>query len=125
MLAALVASATALLSPSVSRAEFLSYYIGIDDLPTIATGTYAGLANPNFNHLTFLYAHTYPDTPASNHYHSKSIFTYTGPNLGAGTAVINSASNYVPEGALPPIKLSLGTGLYGGKLISNPLHRCG
>jgi hypothetical protein len=73
-----------------------------------------------FNHLTFLFAHPSPDTPASNHYHSKAIVTYTGPNLGASTAVIRSTSNFVPEGTTPPIKLSAGTGIFAGKLVSNP-----
>lgn len=114
-----VAAAAALFGTSV-RAELLSYYIGVDDLETIATGTYAGLPNPNFNHLTFLYAHSYTDTPASNHYHSKSARIYTGLNLGNSTAVIRSASNYVPEGSLPPIDLSAGSGIYAGKLVSNP-----
>jgi hypothetical protein len=125
ILAALVAGATTLLVPATSRAELLGYYIGIDDLPTIASGAYAGLPNPNLNHLTFLYAHTYPvgGVPTghtSNHYHSKGTRIYTGPNLGAGTTVIRSLSDYVPEGALPPIKLSLGTGIYANKLITNP-----
>jgi hypothetical protein len=117
----LLAASVSLFLAATSQAEFLSYYIGIDDLPTIASGTSAGLANPNYNHLTFLYAHTYPETPASNHYHAKSIFTYTGPNLGTDTAVTNSASNFVPEGTAPPIQLTLGTsGIYAGKLLSNP-----
>lgn len=103
-----------------AEAELVSYYVGVDDLSTIATGTYAGLPNPNYNRLTMLYAHSYPDTPASNHYHSKGIKTYTGPNLGASTAVVTSASDYVPEGSLEPVRLSSGSGLYAGKLVSNP-----
>jgi hypothetical protein len=37
-----------LLATAAARAEILTYYIGIDDLPTIASGTYGGLDNPNF-----------------------------------------------------------------------------
>lgn len=117
--------AAAVLTTTAARAELLSYYVGLDDLPTIATGTYAGLPNPNFNHLTLLFAHHYPvggipNGPSSNHYHSKGTLIYTGPNLGASTAVIRSPSDYVPEGTIAPIKLSLGTGIYAGKLVSNP-----
>jgi hypothetical protein len=101
-----------------ARADFLSYYIGVDDLETLSSGTYLGLPNPNYNHLTFLYAHTYPDNPGNNHYHSKAILTYTGGV--ANPTVVRSASNYVPEGAIPPINLSAGSGIYAGKLVSNP-----
>lgn len=113
----LLAALVALALPA--RAE-VHYFVGVDDLPTIASGTYAGLANPNFNRLTFLWGHPSEATPSSSHYHSKSIFVYTGPNLGASTATTTSPSNYVPEGTLEPLKLSLGAGLYAGKLISNP-----
>lgn len=118
-LAIAVAMTTAIATVTApARAEFVSYYIGVDDLETIASGAYAGLPNPNYNHLTFLFAHTYADTPASNHYHSKAIRTYTGP--AASPTVIRSASDYVPEGTNPPINLSAGAGIYAGKLVSNP-----
>jgi hypothetical protein len=102
------------------KAEIGSYYIGVDGLQTIASGTYSGLPNPNFNHLTFLFAHPSETSPSGNHYHSKAIEVYTGPNLGANTAVTRSASNFVPEGTLPPLNLSPGSGIYAGKLVSNP-----
>ena len=95
-----------------------SYYVGIDDFPTLTSGTYAGQPNPNYNRLTFLWAHFDEVNPAGNHYHSKAIFTYTGP--AAAPTVINSPSNYVPEGSNPPLKLSPGTGIYAGKLVSAP-----
>jgi hypothetical protein len=119
ILATLAIGSSVLLAPATSRAEF-HYFVGVDDLPTIASGTYSGLDNPNFNHLTFLWGHPNEVTPSSSHYHSKGIFIYTGPNLGTGTAIISSPSDYVPEGTLEPLKLSLGTGIYAGKLISNP-----
>lgn len=105
---------------SDANAAVVSYYIGVDGLATIATGTYAGLPNPNYNNLTLLYAHPNEFSPASSHYHSKGILAYTGPNLGASTATARSASNFLPEGSLPPINLSAGTGLFTGKLVSNP-----
>ena len=115
-------TASALALVSTADAAFVSYYVGVDGLSTIASGTYAGLSNPNHNRLTFLYAHVYPDTPASNHYHSKGVYRYTGPNLGEGsTATEVNPANYLPEGTAPPIELSPANGgLYGGKLVSAP-----
>jgi hypothetical protein len=121
----MMAAATALTFALIpkSNAAFVSYYVGVDGLSTIASGAYAGLPNPNYNRLTFLYAHVYPDTPASNHYHSKGVFQYTGPNLGAGqtTTQINPAS-YLPEGTAPPLLMTVETGgMYEGKLVSAPV----
>lgn len=112
-------AAAALLSATTARA-LEHYYLGIDDLPTIASGIYAGLPNPNFNRLTFLYAPTYEGAPETWHYHSKGIYRYTGPNLGAGTATTFTVSDYVPEGIAPPIKLQIGTGIYAGALVTEP-----
>lgn len=116
---ALSLAAAFVLTP-LADAAFVSYYVGVDGLSTIASGTYAGLSNPNHNRLTFLYAHVYPDTPASNHYHSKGVYRYTGDNLGEGlTATEINPANYLPEGTAPPLDLSPATGgLYGGKLVS-------
>jgi len=114
----LAATAGVMVSTPSAKAELLSYYVGVDNLQTLASGTYVGLPNPNYNHLTFLLAHTYTIAPASNHYHSKGIRVYTGANQGASTAVTRSSSDYVPEGTLLPIKLSAGSGLYSGKLVS-------
>jgi hypothetical protein len=98
------------------------YFVGVDGLASIATGTFAGLANPNYQRLTFLYAHTYEDTPASNHYHSKAIYRYDPASTFASPVVQQSPSNYVPEGAIAPLTLSLAAGgAYDGKLVSAPL----
>ena len=95
-----------------------SYYVGTDDLTTFTSGVYTGLSNPNFNRLTFLYAHPNEVTPSSSHYHSKAIYRYTGtPPSHTETFTV---SDYVPEGALPPIQLSIGTGTYANKLLTNP-----
>ncbi|HEY1121021.1 MAG TPA: hypothetical protein VGE67_05455, partial [Haloferula sp.] len=64
------AAVGALLSLASSEAALVSYYVGVDGLQTITTGEFAGQANPNYNHLTFLYAHNDEVTPSSNHYHS-------------------------------------------------------
>jgi len=105
---------------TAARAELVTYYVGVDDLSTITSGTYAGLPNPNHNRLTLLYAHHYDDAPASNHYHSKAIKVYTGANLGSATEVVTSTSDFMPEGSSPPIRLSPGVGAFAGKLVSNP-----
>lgn len=92
-------------------AAMVPYYIGVDGQTTIPSGTYGGLPNPNGGRLTLLYNH-------GDHYHSKGVFRYTGPNLGAGTATEVNPSNYLPEGANPPIELIEGLGIYEGKLAS-------
>lgn len=112
--------AASIATTGISEGAIASYYVGIDGLQTIASGTYAGLANPNYNRLTFLFAHSYADAPATNHYHSKATLTYSGP--ASSPTVITSASNYVPEGSNPPLTLSITSGgLYDGKLISSPI----
>jgi hypothetical protein len=69
---------------TVSRAEIAEYYIGRDQRPTMVGGAYNGLANPNLNRMTMLYAHTYPEPGPGvvndwtvNHYHSKGAYSYT------------------------------------------------
>lgn len=106
---ALAVLATA--STASSRADMVGYYIGVDARETIPSGTYAGLDDPNFNRLTLLYNH-------GDHYHGKGAFVYTGPNLGAGTEVIVSPSNYLPEGSAAPFELKLGSGAFDGLFIS-------
>ncbi|WP_165248701.1 all3515 family Zur-repressed PEP-CTERM protein [Paludisphaera soli] len=96
---------------SSTRADMVNYYIGVDSLATIASGTYAGLANPNAGRLTLLYNH-------GDHYHSKGIFVYTGPNVGVDTEVRISPSNYLPEGSAPPFALTPGSGVFAGMLVS-------
>lgn len=108
----------AALFTSNADAAIGSYYVGTDDLPTFTSGVYTGLTNPNFNRLTLLYAHPDEVTPSSSHYHSKGIYRYTGtPPSHTETFTV---SDYVPEGALPPIQLSIGTGTYANKLLTNP-----
>lgn len=107
------AAAALLLGGSSAQAAMLSYYVGVDNRATLSDGR----ANPNHDRLTFLYAHTYPDTPSSNHYHSKGTYGYD-----ASGAVVQSASNYLPEGAATPrLPLLAGTGAFAGKLVSTVL----
>lgn len=113
-------AAIVLAVPGPGEAALLSYYVGVDGRTTIPSGIYGGLPNPNGNRLTFLYAHSYEDTPESNHYHAKGVHVYTGPNFGAGTATTIASSNYLPEGALPPLLLQDGFGAYAGKKVNVP-----
>jgi len=132
VLSLVVAAAAASVS-SVAMAhdpQFAQYYIGRDVRQTVPTGTYANLPNPNFNRLTLLFAHTYTATPDINHYHSKSTYSYFGPNLGAATTVQpfngNAAglpsANFLPEGGTlgnsPRLQLLPGSGAFAGKFIS-------
>ncbi|MCW0200986.1 MAG: all3515 family Zur-repressed PEP-CTERM protein, partial [Rhodanobacter thiooxydans] len=97
----------------------IGYYIGIDSLATIGQGTFGGLANPNYNRLTFLWEH-------SNHFHAIGTYSYTGT---AAAPVVNgtNANNRIPElgsriAPLPgPLALTAGTGDYAGKWVSSVL----
>lgn len=99
---------------SFARADFAEYYVGIDTRATLPSGTYAGQANPNLNRLSLLYAHTYPDAPATNHYHNKSAYSYAGP---AASPTVNAfpTGNFLPESG-PAIPLTPGSGAFVGKL---------
>ena len=113
------AAAFAIFSSQAAAAD-LSYFVGIDNQQTIPSGTYAGLPNPNYQRLTFLWGHPSEENPSGSHYHSKGIYRYTGENLGAATAVTFTVSDYVPEGTLLPLRLELGTGIYAGKRVTSP-----
>ncbi len=92
-------------------------YIGFDARPTITSGTYNGLANPNHNRLTLLMNH-------HDHYHGIGAKVYTGP-AGAPT-VVDSSNNRLPEtfSGQSPLDLTfhgpLGVGFYSDKLVNNP-----
>jgi hypothetical protein len=116
-LSSLLAAVVTVLSPSVHAAT-VEYYIGLDTQVTIPTGTYAGLPNPNYNRPTFLYAHIFPATPSSNHYHPIGRYQYIGP--AETPTITNIGSNYqIPESytLLPPLELKpqIG-GVFDGKL---------
>lgn len=104
-------------APQRSSAAIATYFVGVDSLATIASGEFAGQANPNYNRLTFLYAHTYETTPANNHYHSKGIYRYQ-PGSGAAPVIEMSPSNYLPETASKLISFTGGDGLYAGKSVA-------
>ena len=106
-----------------AKADFIptnEIFVGVDGLQTLPSGTYAGLANPNFGRLTLLYGHQYDgsgeNAPGSSHYHSKAVQTYSGPV--SNPTVVTSASNYLPEGVNPPLNLLAGSGSLSGYRVS-------
>lgn len=108
----------AALSATEVQAALYSYYVGTDNQATIPSGTYAGQANPNYNRLTLLYGHTYPDNPTSNHFHRLGAYALTGSAASPNTFFTNAR---IPEGANPALPLQAGTGVFAGKLISSPI----
>jgi len=110
--------------PQPGEAAFVSYYIGVDGMQTIGSGEFSGLANPNANRLTFLYAHHYEETPASNHYHSKGVFRYQ-PGSGGAPVIETNPASYLPEGSIQPLAMTAGSGIYEGKsvVLEDPANR--
>lgn len=89
------------------------YYIGIDGRAAITSGTYNGLANPNYGNLTLLLNH-------GDHYHGIGAYAYSGP-AGSPTTNDTNTNNRVPEISSldAPLALNWGSGsLYSGKLTS-------
>lgn len=103
----------------LAQASLVEYYVGVDGLQTIATGTYAGLPNPNFGRLTFLFAHPDDTTPANSHYHGIGAWSYSGP---AASPTVNgtNTNNRIPETFTnqAPLPLFPGQGTQAGKWIS-------
>ena len=96
--------------------EGIGFYVGVDGAATLATGAYAGLANPNVGRLTLLFDH-------GNHFHGIGAYSYTGPAASATVAPTN-ANNRIPElfartgadnGAL---QLAEGSGAFAGSWVS-------
>ncbi len=117
----LIALAAAAVFGALSgRAELVKFYVGVDGLAALASGTYRGLENPNHGRLTFLYAHAYPEAPLDNHYHAIGTHTYTGPS-NAPVVVPTNANFRIPEASTGqlPLTLVLATnGLHAGKLVN-------
>lgn len=99
-----------------------NWFVGVDGLQTIPTGVYAGLPNPNYGRLTFLYGHQYDGIddgaigPSSSHFHSKSRWAYTGPASNP-TIVDAITTNFVPEDGTR-ITLLPGSGPTAGLFVS-------
>lgn len=96
-----------------------TYFVGGDTQATFTTGTYAGQANPNYNRLTFLYAH-YIQPGTSDHFHAIGTYALSGP--GGNPVVESKGTNYwLPEsyqrntpGGQNYIPLLPGSGAFSG-----------
>lgn len=90
--------------------EGIGFYVGYDGLATIASGTYAGLSNPNVDRFTLLLDH-------GNHFHGIGAYSYTG-TAAAPIVLSTNANNRIPEisSREEPLPLAAGSGLYAGSL---------
>ena len=89
-------------------------FLALDGQAIVATGIYAGLPNPNFNHFTWIVIQS------SGVLHHKAMRVYSGPNLGpTNTAVVRTA-NILPEAGDAPFLLVPGAlgSLYANRLRS-------
>ena len=116
---AALAMATAALADGDAPTDI--YIIGVDSLTTLTSGTYAGLPNPNYGRLTFLYAHY---TPGTEHFHSIGAWSYSGSR---DNPVVRNTSNNnrIPELGQRDrqtgqryLYLRPGNGAFAGKWIS-------
>jgi hypothetical protein len=97
------------------------YFVAVDSLRTLTSGTYAGLPNPNYGRLTFLFAHPSEEAPSSSHFHAIGAYSYTGP-VESPTVITTNTNNRIPElstGNLP-LRLLPDTGVFAGRLASRP-----
>jgi hypothetical protein len=112
-----------MLAPAaISRAEPVDYFVAVDGLETIASGTFAGLPNPNFGRLTLLVAHRFAEDPTRNHFHAIGAYTYASLEGGPPFEISTSTNNRIPEistGFLP-LPLYRGAGLHRKHLVSLP-----
>ncbi|MEA5510406.1 all3515 family Zur-repressed PEP-CTERM protein [Crocosphaera sp. UHCC 0190] len=105
---------------TLAQAHFGHHHmvVGRDSLETFVSGTYAGLANPNYNHLSLLFPHTH-EPPENSHFHGIGIYSYTGP-FDSPTIIPTNTNNQLPEISfnLPPLQLVQGTGAFKGQMVS-------
>ncbi|MEF7612749.1 all3515 family Zur-repressed PEP-CTERM protein [Aquincola sp. MAHUQ-54] len=121
--AAAIAAAAALAAPAhasgIRAAEGIGFYIGVDSLATVASGTFAGMANPNAGRLTLLLDH-------GNHFHGIGAYSYGG-TAASPVVLPTSANNRLPEmssrvtEAASSIALQAGTGAFAGQWVSGVL----
>ena len=104
---------------TVAQAAQTTYFIAVDNLQELTSGPYVNLDNPNYERLTFLFAHYNEDTPSSNHFHAIGAYSYTGP-ADTPTIISTNSNNRIPEisSEEPPLGLERGTGCYSLRLIS-------
>jgi hypothetical protein len=116
-----VAVLAVLLLATTAQAQLHGYFVAVDALDVLTSGDYAGLPNPNFGRLTFLFAHTSEEDPSSNHFHGIGAYSYTGPSTNPQILPTN-ANNRIPEtfSGEPPLPLT--KALFGWRIryISKP-----
>lgn len=103
----------------LAQASLVEFYVGVDNQPTLTGGDYAGLPNPNFGRLTFLFAHPNETTPANTHYHGIGAWSYSG-SAASPTVNATNANNRIPEtfSGQEPLPLFPGQGAQAGKWVS-------
>jgi hypothetical protein len=105
------------LSQTAGHSSHHHLMIGRDNLQTLTSGNYAGLANPNYNRLSLLFPHLH-DPVSTSGLHAIGIYSYTGSTTNA-TIIPTSTNNQLPEiGKAPALPLARGTGVFGNKMIS-------
>jgi hypothetical protein len=105
----------ALTAPLTIQAATVGFYAGVDTAATLASGTYAGLPNPNYERLTLLFNH-------GDHFHGIGAYSYSGP-AGSPTVMSTNTNNRIPEisSLEPPLPLAPGSGpVYSGSLVNSP-----
>ncbi|MDT7836869.1 all3515 family Zur-repressed PEP-CTERM protein [Aquabacterium sp. OR-4] len=114
-LTALACAAWACSAPAqaaVRAADGIGYYIAVDSLATVASGSFAGLANPNAGRLTLLFDH-------GNHFHGIGAYSLGGSSSAPLVQDTNS-NNRLPETytrvspQTSAITLQAGSGAYSG-----------
>ncbi len=115
-----VAAASAGALVDAAEAYDINYHVAVDKREVLTFGTYAGLANPNKDRLTFLrYNQQEVSDPTRTHYHSIGSYSYTGP-VDTSTVTNTNTNNQIPETftGYAPLNLHPGSGPFAGKLIS-------
>jgi hypothetical protein len=99
-----VVSAEAQLNGVNAETPLTEFFVAVDNLETLTTGTFAGLPNPNFGRLTLLVAHRSADDPSENHFHAIGAVSYVSVEGGGQKVIETSTNNRIPEistGQLP------------------------
>lgn len=94
--------------------------IGIDHLQVLDSGDYAGLPNPNYNRLSYIFPHIHTADVSTSHFHAIGTYSYTGDPTNS-TVIPTSTNNRIPETRfpdIPPVSLLPGTGVFANKLVS-------
>jgi len=97
----------------VRHDEGIGFYVGVDGRTTVPSGGYAGLPEANAARLTLLFDH-------GDHFHGIGTYSYAGPAPHPALVDTNT-NNRIPEtfSGESPLSLTIGSGLYAGRLRSS------